>query len=87
MKQHPLMLDIHKPFATIEDVLDDFREHNHVLYNPQLSEEKNKLNLIQVTKQVFRRKISEDQMSIFIECKNNIDKFIDEYKDWLYNKK
>lgn len=83
MKEHPLMLDIHKPFATIEDVVDDFRELNYVLYNPQLPEEKNKSNLIKVTKKFFRRDISEEQLSEFIECRNSIDKFIDKYREWL----
>jgi hypothetical protein len=83
MKQHPLMLDISKPFATIEDVLDDFKDLNYVLYNPQLTEEKNKMNLIYITNKVFHRRISNAQLSEFIECGKSIDKFIDKYREWL----
>lgn len=87
MKQHPLMTDVHIPFVTIEDIVEFRVDHNYVLYNPNLPEQNNRDILVTLTRLYFKRDIPEDQLTKFMDCKKDTEKFIDEFKAWIYNKK
>lgn len=86
MKMHPLMVNISKPFATIEDIIEQPMAINHVIYNPTLPENKNRELVKKYAFEIFNREISKDILNDMIECKYDVEKFIDKFREFINHK-
>lgn len=85
-KTHPLLINVHKPFITVEDITKTQMQPNPVLYNPNASEETNKKLIRRLTKQYFNKRLSPIAVKKLIECGKDTDLFIANYKGYI-NKK
>jgi hypothetical protein len=83
MKLHPLMVDVLKPFATVSDITECPRDNDYVIYNTSIPENRNRELLKKYTREIFNREISEDTLNELINCKTNIDKFIEKFREFI----
>ena len=83
MLKHPLMQIPQITFVTIADVTESFCEFNHVIYNPSLPFENRVEMLKRSIKKLFRRNLSDEQLTVIGNETNDMQKVVDILRQFL----